>query len=178
MDKDENVLDEVVTDMIDGSVAIQKVNGVRRNCSLTFSNATSIFTPNANGLIYISKKFKLYSGLKINGVNYFPPQSVQGVFNLGSPVLRHDSSANIVTLEGYDNFSLLNGTLAGQIYVTVYKVPLQTLVTDVVSDTLALGEVVQSPIIYENINKTPYTINKEAGNTYQDILTDVAGMVA
>jgi len=178
MDKDENIIDEVITDLISGSVSIQRANGVRRSCNVTFENEDGRFTPDNDGLVYIAKKFKLYSGLIINGEEAFPPESVQGVFNLGNPIVKSDSSSNTVTIEGYDNFALLNGNLAGQIDATTLTISRGQLLTDVVKDVLNRGEIIQSPLMDISTQVLPYEITKEAGSTYKDILVELAGVLA
>lgn len=178
MDKDENIIDETITEFIDGSISIQLQNGVRRSCNVTFENYDGTFTPSSNGLVYISKKMKIYSGLVINNENVFPPESVQGVFNLGNPVLRHDSSSNTVSIEGYDNFALLNGTLGGAVVAPVYKIGVDSVVNNAVQAVLDDGNIVQPALIYENDYVLYYSLVKEAGGTLGEVLTDIAYMVS
>jgi len=178
MDKDENIIDEVITDLLDGSVSIQMQNGVRRSCNINFENNDGRFTPSNNGLVWISKKFKLYSGLVIDGEDVFPPESVQGVFNLGNPIVRSTGSTSIVSIEGYDNFSLLNGTLAGQLDTSVSTIEKGTLITDAVSLTLADAGIVQTPLIYSSDEQVPTNLVQEAGSTYGDVLIELANILA
>jgi hypothetical protein len=88
MDKDENIIYESTTDYIDGSISIQLQNGVRRSCNITLKNDDGLYTPDANGLVFIGKKIKIYSGLNINGTDYFPSESIHGVFNMGNSFVR------------------------------------------------------------------------------------------
>jgi hypothetical protein len=184
MDNEENVFHEVISDFIDGSVSCQYANGVRRTCNLTFKNDDGLYTPSQDGLIYINKKLKIYSGLKIDGVDYFPPESVQGVFNIGNPIVRSTSGGSVVTIEGYDNYSLLNGTIAGTIYSTIYQISINTTISDAVIAIMSDANIVKTPRIYENYlprsqgTVLPYTLVKDAGSTYADALFDLANMIA
>lgn len=178
MDKEENVLYEVVDDMIEGSISIQLQNGMRRSCNLTFKNDDGLYTPSSTGLVYLDKKIKIYSGLVIDGENYFPTESIQGVFNMGNPIVRSSSSSSTVSIEGYDNFSLLDGTLAGEIYSTVYQVSLGTAINDAVEAILSDASIIKSPYMYTNSEVLYYTLIKEAGNTYADALLELANMMS
>lgn len=178
MDKDENIINEVTTDFLEGSITCNLQNGVRRSCNITLENSDGVYIPNNNGLVYISKKFKIYSGLKIDGTNYFPPESNQGVFNIGNPILRSTSSGSTVSIEGYDNFSLLNGTISGAINATVYQISVGLSLNEIIPSILSDAGIVKTPIIYDNDETLYYTLIKESGSTYGDALIELADMVA
>ena len=57
MDSDEQVIDEVISDLIDGSISIELQNGVRRSCNIQFQNKDGTYSPNKDGLVYLNKKF-------------------------------------------------------------------------------------------------------------------------
>jgi len=105
MDKNENVTAEVTGDMLSGSINISYKNGMRRTAQLNLCNDQGSYIPDKDGLIWISKKFKLYTGLNIHGVEYF---NAQGIFNLGNPILQGDRANRQAQVEAYDNFALLN----------------------------------------------------------------------
>lgn len=64
MDKDEIVVDEVITDMISGNISMQLKNGIRRTCNLTLENKDGSYIPSKDGLVWIGKKNKII--LRIN----------------------------------------------------------------------------------------------------------------
>jgi hypothetical protein len=176
MDKFENVIGEVTTDVLEGSVSIDGRNGTRRSCSLSLNNKNGTYIPDKDGLIYVDKKFKLYSGLLINNVEVFPPECIQGVFNLGNPVIRSDITTETIAIEGYDNFALLNGTISGQLdalYITNIGETIQNVVRKIFSE----AGIIKSPLVYLDIHTIPYTISKEPGSTYEEMLTDLANIL-
>jgi hypothetical protein len=178
MDKDENIIDEVITDLIEGNISIQRTNGVRRSCNITFENIDGSFTPSINGNVFIAKKFKLYSGLIIDDEEVFPPESVQGVFNIGNPIVKSEGSLNTVTIEGYDNFALLNGTISGQIEPSILTIDKGTSIREALISILDFADIIQSPIVYDTTEVIPYTMNKEAGSTYEEFLLELAGFLS
>jgi hypothetical protein len=175
MDKDENIYDEITTDTLDGSISISLANGTRRSCSLSLKNNDFKFTPDRNGLVYIGKKFKLYSGLLIDGVEVFPDESIQGVFNIANPILQSNPASESITIEGYDNFCLMNGNNSG-VLEAVYVINIDTEIDDVVISVFAEAGIIKKPLIDYSGSYTTvqYTITKEVGSTYEEILTDLA----
>ena len=97
---------------------------------------------------------------------------------MGNPIVRSTGSTSIVSIEGYDNFSLLNGTLAGQLDTSVSTIEKGTLITDAVSLTLADAGIVQTPLIYSSDEQVPTNLVQEAGSTYGDVLIELANILA
>jgi hypothetical protein len=177
MDKNENVVDEITTDTLEGSISIERQNGARRSCNLTLDNSTGIYAPNKDGLIYLNKKFKLSSGLLIDGVEVFPPECVQGVFNLGNPVVNSSPASETLSIEGYDNFALLNGTIDGAFHeLTIIN--RGEPISEVIRTIATSAGLIQSPLVYLINENTAYTMSKEPGSTYEEILTDIALMIS
>lgn len=177
MDKYENVISEVTTDSLEGTVSIDSRNGIRRSCSLTLNNRNGLYVPDKDGLIYLDKKFKLYSGLLINNVEVFPPECIQGVFNLGNPVVRSDINTETLTIEGYDNFALLNGSISGQLDA-LYITNIGETIQDVVRRIFSEASIIKTPLIYLATETVPYTVSKEPGSTYEEMLTDFANILS
>lgn len=174
MDRYENVINELTTDTLDGSISISRVNGARRSCNLTLDNSTGIYAPNKDGLIFLDKKFKLSSGLLIDGIEVFPPECVQGVFNLGNPVVKSSPEDESISIEGYDNFALLNGTINGTLDA-LYITYVGESVSNIIKSISSAAGLIQSPLIYLLNENMPYTLSKEPGGTYEDMLTEIAG---
>ena len=175
MDKNEVVIDEIITDLIDGEMTASLENGVRRTCNLTLENSDGIYIPDPDGLIYVSKKFKLYSGLTLSdGTEEFVPQ---GIFNLGNPVVSSNFSEKIVKIEAYDNFSLLNGTLGGTL-AEDYVHDSGSLLTDVVTSICSDAGIIKSPIIYPNSEVLPINLVEDISGTLGDMLLVLANMFA
>lgn len=174
MDKNEQVVNEITSDLLSGSINITLQNGVRRTCQLNLNNKNGDYIPDKNGLIWLEKKFKVYTGLQINGTDYF---NEQGLFNLGNPINAGYMSERTAQIEAYDNFALLNGSIGGELDAD-YVIDVGSSLTDVVAQVFTDAGVIKSPIIYPNSEVLPYTITKKIGDTYESILTELAAIVS
>lgn len=159
-----------------GSLTVQNNNGKRSTISLTLDNTTGKFLPDIDGYLWIQRKIKLYLGEVINNeVIYFP----KGIYVMEDPNVVSRPSDSYITLNCNDKFSLLDGTNDGELdYIWVInsgtnlKTALQTLLTDA-------GEI--KPIIFDayyNSVTVPYTIIKEEGQTYGDIILELADFLS
>jgi hypothetical protein len=176
MDKHENILGEVIGDVIDGNVSGEKKNGVRRTCNLTLKNDDLKYIPKEDGYVWISNRFKLWSGLEINGVPTFP-EKAQGVFALGNPSVSGKFAEKTASIEAMDKFALLNGELAGELEYW-YSIPVGVKVSNAVRTTLTDAGMPETKIIITpTIEVTPYAINGVPGDTYGDILIKLAEMI-
>ena len=161
------------SDMIKGgSISIQNGNGKRSVISLTLSNINGKFLPDIDGFLWIQRKIKLYLGEIINNEEiYFP----KGIYVMENPSVKSDPSSTNVSLSCNDKFSLLDGTNGGELdYIwqipsgTNLRTALQTLLNDA-------GEI--KPLIFDSFYNSvtvPYTIIKEEGSTYGDIILELA----
>lgn len=170
LNEDGLVVDEISDDIIDGDINIELKNGVRRDCTISFKNNNGLYTPTSDGYIYLNKKFKLYTGLKDGTDSYY---NLQGVFNLGNPKIEVGIADNVCKIEAFDNFSLLNGTIEGEL-PNEYIIPVDTALTTAIKAILSETSIETDPIIYPNSEILPYTIIKEAGGTYADLLKELA----
>lgn len=177
MDKNENVLNEITTDTLEGSISIEKQNGARRSCNLTLDNSSGLYVPDKDGLIYLDKKFKLSSGLLIDGEEVFPPECVQGVFNLGNPVVKSSPESEMISIEGYDNFALLNGTINGALD-TLYIINVGETIPSIIRTICTSSGLIQAPLVYTVTENLAYTLSKEPGATYEDMLVEIAETIS
>jgi len=133
-----------------------------------------LYIPDRNGIIWLDKKFKLYTGLLIGGVEYF---NEQGVFNLGNPILSGYKSQRTIQIEAYDNFSTLNGQIAGTLDVD-YVIPSGTSINNAVKAIFTAAGVIKSPVITPNSETTPYTLTKKAGESFESLLLELADIIS
>lgn len=175
LDKNENVIDNLTDDFIDGSVTMTLQNGQRRSASLTLMNINNKYTPKAKGKIWLDKKIKIWAGLKINREDYLFPQ---GVFCIGDPRAGSYFSDTTVTLDLKDKWSYLNGVLKG-VLKTDYIINVGENVGNAVRDII-LNEAkdVKSPIIVPTTVTSPYTLTLNRGDNYAEMLLKLAGMVS
>ena len=159
-----------------GNITTQNGSGKRRAISLVLNNMDGKFLPDIDGYLGIQRKIKLYLGEVINNeIIYFP----KGVYVMENPNVTSKPSDAYITLNCNDKFSLLDGTNDGELdYIWVInsgtnlKTALQTLLTDA-------GET--KPIIFDSYYDSvtvPYTIIKEEGQTYGDIILELADFLS
>lgn len=174
LDDDENVTDEIAENIIDGSLQDSDNIGSRRNASITFENSTGLYIPSSTGNIWINKKFRIKTGLLVNEIEYFVDK---GVFVCSEPDVGSVLSDTTATIQFLDKFALLDGTLGGTLENT-YVIPVGTTITNAVIDILTEAGEIKPPIVEPNLFVTPYTIIKEAGATFGELLIELANMVS
>lgn len=174
MDKNENVINEVTEDIIDGKLSIEVKNGIRRTCNLTLRNNHKKYIPGEDGLVWISNRFKLYTGLIVDGVPKYNPQ---GIFVLGNPSVNSNFSEKTITIQAMDKFALLNGDLAGTLeapYITNVGTRISSAVKSVITDA---GMPETKVLCYPTMQLSPYTLTVDAGKSYADMLSTLADMI-
>ncbi len=172
MDRYENIVDEIIGDIIDGTISCELKDGVRRTCNLTLKNDNKKYIPSEDGLIWISNRFKLYTGLESH--NQWNPQ---GVFVLGNPSVNSNFADTSMSIEAVDKFALLNGELAGKLeggYIINLGEKISNAVRAVIADA---GMPETRLIISPTIEVTPYTLVAKPGESYADILFKLAEMI-
>lgn len=177
LDKYENVLEDVTEDYIvgSGSINVNLQNGSRRSANITLQNEENKYTPNPKGKIWIDTKFKISSGLHIDGEDFFISN---GVYCLSQPEINSYFSETTASFQLSDKWSLADGTLKGTLKAD-YIVPVGTNIGDAVKAIIVteLGEV-QSPLIVPTAIVSPYTLTLNRGDNFADILIKLAEMIS
>lgn len=175
MDSNENVVEIITPDLISGSIDITSDNAsIRRRCNLVLKNIDGKYTPSPDNFLWLNSKFRLYTGLKINNEEYY---FSRGIFLIGEPVVNSFFAEKTVSITAYDKWAMLDGTLGG-ILGNEYIIPAGTNIIQAVKMVLQdAGET--KNLIYEDLEETtPYTIIKKAGDSFADILQDLANIVS
>lgn len=88
-----------------GGVSANLNSPVRRHFSFSLKNTRGEYTWGEDNLIWIDKRIKLYTGLKLfdGTVEYVP----QGVFIVSEPEDSHDFNGNMATMQGKDKMWLM-----------------------------------------------------------------------
>ena len=155
----------------------QYQDGIRRTMTLGLINVDKKYTPNING-IWANNKISFEAGVeKSNGeVLWFP----SGVYVINNVDMNRDAAEQMVTINLSDKFSIFEGkmgTLEG-----TYEIPAKSICRNVIKEILNLDNgsgypLDTKPIILDekmqNI-EIPYTITKEAGSSFGEILKDIA----
>jgi len=174
LDNNENVVGVVTPTLINGTLDLDMDSGIRRRCSLTMSNLDGSYIPIPEGFLWVNSKFRLWTGLVIDGVEYL---FSRGIFLIGEPAVNSFITEKTVSLTGYDKWAMLDGTLGGKLE-SDYIIPLGTNIGDAVRAIFQQAGEIKTPIISDITETTPYTITKTAGDTYADLLKDLANIVS
>lgn len=179
---DERVIEEITTDILAGSININLQNGSRRSASITLQNRDLVYNLSPTGKIWLDTKFRIQTGIKLAGVTtYFP----QGIFMLGNPKEQSSPSSATVTLELYDKFSLLDGTLSGELLNAII-IPINTNIVDAVksifisaNSTQPLLNYTLKPLIADvSTVVMPYTLRLDEGESYFSVLSKLAEAIS
>lgn len=176
LDNNENVIDELTSKVISGDINLTDELGTRRTATITFDNSNGDFIPDSGGSIWMSKKFKISSGLKMDDdTEYYVSR---GIFLCSEPEIVSDYNAEATaSIQFLDKWSLLNGTLGGTLENT-YIIPVNSNIDSAVRQLLIDAGEVKTPIIDITSEKTPYTLTVNAGESYSTILQRLAEMIS
>lgn len=182
LDYQENVLEEITSDVLGGSISINLQNGSRRSASIQLNNKSRLYNLNPNGKIWLDTKFRLSTGIMISGVPQFYSQ---GIFVLGEPNEGSTNSSGTTDLQLYDKFSLLDGTLSGTLLNSMI-VPVNSNIVDVVKSIFVNANTNQKllnytlkPLIAESSTVVmPYTLRIDEGSSAYDMLIKLAEAIS
>ena len=174
LDKNENIIDSALVDVISGNVNLDSSSNARRTFNITLRNLDGKYLPSPTSSLWINNKLKLSCGYEtLDGRQLL---FNQGVYVLGNPNLSSNPTQAEVSLQGLDKMVSLDGTIAGKLK-NKYIVPLQIRIDDVIKTILFdAGETKYIVDVCETL--TPYTIEYEAGSTYADILQEICNIVS
>jgi hypothetical protein len=174
LDANENVTSTLTPDLLDGKINIDLKNGSRRSATLTLQNKDLRFLPNPDGEIWLNTKIRIYTGIKVNGEEYY---NSQGIFVLGEPESDSNFAEKTATLNLYDKFTMLDGTLGGELLNDII-INVNTKIEDAVKSIATEAGEIKSPLIEPTNETLPYTLILNAGQTYFDILNQLAKVLS
>ena len=177
----EDITDHVV---LSGSLEKTYQQGQTRSLSLTLMNPEQIWYPSPiKGKLWKNSKFRLDMGIQLENTIYWVQD---GVFVVQDPDLNNSSSNTTVTLQLFDKFALLDGTISGTTDTDV-EIPLGTNIKRAILKLLRqeknrMGEVYDEKLIsfptkYKD-HVTAYTIKKTSASTIGEIIIDLANMIS
>jgi hypothetical protein len=183
---DDDSIKEEITNQVINTGTLEKTyqQGQTRSISLTIMNPTNIWNPSpTSGKLWANTKFKLQMGLYIGDYVYLIDE---GIFVVQDPNLSNEDSNKVVSLQLYDKFALLDGTINGNID-TDYQIPLGTNLYEAARSLLSLpkdnlgrpydSQTINFPVKFMNV-KTPYTIKKTSSNSIGEILIELATIIS
>lgn len=169
-DSSMNYIDEIskqVTKNDVGSISVDRTRPIRRNFNFSLFNDDGQYTWGENSKIWIDKRVKVYTGLKLydGTIEYIP----QGVFILTEPQDTHTPTSKIVTLNGQDKAYLYNDK-RGKILNTL-TIAAGTPITTAIK-TVITGETLFN---FDNVTDTvPYDLTYNPTDNIWKCITDLA----
>ncbi len=153
---------------VDGNINVDTSRESRRSFSATFLNSSRLFAPNGS-LTNMGVKLRLSRGIvKYNGEQWWQ----KGIYILTDPEAAHKAADKTVSLQGLDKWALLDGTLGGTLTDT-YQVANGTNVATAIRAILT--DAGETKFRFDTCTvTTPYTITKEPGTTYAELLKELA----
>lgn len=158
-----------VTESDLGSISVSNDRAVCRNFSFSLNNKKGEFTFGEQNLIFIDKRVKLFTGLKIRdgSIEWIP----QGIYLLTELQDSHTANGKITTMTGQDKGYLLSGNrgkLKSQITLEVGLNIGQAI-------RLLVSKVGETMFNFDVVTQTvPYTLTYEAGSSIYDAITELA----
>lgn len=158
--------------------------GQTRSLSINLLNPQEIWNPSPiRGRLFANSKFKLQMGIQIDKYIYWIDE---GVFVCKDPELNNTDANKSVSIELFDKFALLDGTISGTTEVD-YEIPVGTNLYKALRSLLRLpkdnlgnpydSQNIVFPMKYMN-EKVPYTIKKTANNNIGEIIIDLANCLS
>ena len=186
--EDETVVKDITPWVqLSGNIEKKDTSGQSRSASLSLVNEKIngeylwIPKPNQGGL-WNYNKIKIVSGIYLYDRIY---EVREGVFVLHNPSLEVNAAQHKVTMQCYDKFALLDGTIDG-IGDIDYEVARRTPLRDAVTTMLKLERTtgipfdLKDPIFPTKYSKelSPYTLKKTGENSIGAIMKDLTTMVS
>lgn len=174
---DETIIDSIVGDILNegGNLTITRQNGIRRSVEFTLMNITGKYIPQIDGRVWIRQKVRIYFGLRINEQEYWISQ---GIYVMDNPTALSDLSRKTVNIKALDKFSLLDGTLGGELDDNLVF-PAGSSVFQTIRTVLEMSGDPKSSLIDVDLTQiTCYAIEKTCGDKLGDILIELANMLS
>ena len=199
---DDETIKQEITDWVQPSGSIEKKNesGQTRSTSLTVRNEkiltttgykngipvkekVYLWTPTPNrGGFWNYNKVRIVSGLILNNTAY---EVNEGIYVFQNPSMSVSNSEHTISLQCYDKFSLLDGTIDG-VGDLDYEIPINTPLMQALESLLHLEKYngmpfdlkpIIYPVKYKN-EKTPYTLSKTSDSSVGELVKDLGLMIS
>ena len=174
LDENYQIIDTISPKLLSGSIDMSFSDGARRTANIVLDNSELDFFPDVDDL-WMNNKFRISTGYVISGVDYYIPR---GIFEYGENEISSSIDADTTaSLSFYDQTSRLDGTLSGTLDVT-YIIEEGWTIEYAVQDILTEAGETKTPIVYPTTETLPFDIVKLPGDTYLDILNNLASMLS
>lgn len=158
-----------------GSFTENYQSGQRKSLTIDLVNTDGKYTPSTNS-IWVHNRLRLDVGLEFDGNLYWFPR---GVYVLNNPTDYHVLSDKKISLSLSDKFAIFEGK-SGTLETT-YEIPVDSDIEGVIKGILGIDSgsgypLDSKPVFYDNNLsgiKMPYTLTKDAGSTFGEILLEI-----
>lgn len=174
--EDESVINEITSDVLSGSLTINKNNGVRRSLDITLSNIESKYKVDKYN-IWVGSKVKLFLGVKIGNQEYYEEQ---GIFMFNVPSDSSASNEKTFSFSALDKFCTLDGQYSGNLqdFIEIANgTNVNTAINNIFTSEaiLGIGNLdPQTPKLEPTDITLSYTLRKERGDTVFSIFDEIA----
>jgi hypothetical protein len=193
---DESIYETITAFVISGTYTESNGNGKRRSCNLVLENSTGQFIVSHDEFplnrpdsmkfynFWLNTKIKLEIGIKNGNDEIF---FNKGIYYITNPEIASQLSERTINLKLEDKWAKLDGTVGGTLSSS-YEIPVTTSIFDAVKEILHPTDpdelvldykqpIIQAiPSFYPYEDTLPYTIRKNEGGTYAEMLTEIAGI--
>jgi len=162
-------VDDIIGNVIAGSVSIDANSDVRRTCDITLVVTDSSFDVANGGKIWLDKYVQIYTGIddirtgETDWIN-------QGIYIINNPKLEYDAVTNTLSFQGLDLMSKLTGVRNGYMDNITTVINQGDSIRNVMIDTLTQFTPFTKYAIDDNPQTVPYEMRFEVGSTVYDIL--------
>lgn len=171
LDKDENTIEQIETEAIDGSVSVDGERDVVRQFNLTLENSDGLKTWNIGGKYWIDKKIKPYIGLKTQSGWHYTPL---GVFFLQRPTA--NSQSRTASFSGGDKMVQFDGSMRGKL-ANAWIIPKDTLITDAIRLLAVDGGELESKIAFNQCTvRVPFELTYQPGEPRLKAMRELADL--
>ena len=186
--EDETVVKEITPWVsLSGNIEKKNSSGQTRSTNLTLNNeeinGEYLWTPKPNsGGLWEYNKIKIVSGIMLPDMAY---EVSEGIYVIHDPSITVNGAQHTVTLQCYDKFALLDGTIDG-IGDLDTEVARGTKLRAALTSLLKLERSTGIPFDLKDIDfpdkykdeLTPYTLKKTADNSIGNIIQDLILMIS
>lgn len=166
-----NEFTKQITESDLGQISVDSSRPVRRNFNFSLVNKNQEFTFGEDRLLWIDKRVKVYTGLKIrNGtIEYIP----QGVFILSEPSDQHTSDGKLTQVSGQDKAYLMTGSRGKFKFETTIEAGAK--ITDTIK--LLAVKVGETQFNFDDVTDTvPYTLTYQPNDNIYTAIEELAAL--
>lgn len=182
-DSNNNKLDSIEGNVIDGTIDIDATSNMRRQFSgLTMVITNNKYIPSSSSYFWINRKVRLAIGIKnmlTDKICWFH----LGWYYISKPDIKKTQTTYELTLSGYDYMCQLDGTYNGCLSNAVAtKITAGTPIGQAIRSTLTFKANENNYMVEDVVDSintvltVPYDLEKDSTSTIRDLISDLAGL--